>query len=102
MANFFIQLVFFLVALTSQGNYAIFKTHMSNVAEDENDSYRSSRNDYRTSTLHSVKIFSRESSKTLKGYSCSGSIIDYYWILTASHCIAGFSVFDVFIGNLYN
>lgn len=61
--NFFVQLSFLLVTLTAQGNYAIFKTHMSNVADDQNNSYR---NDYRTSTLHSVKIFSRENSMTLK------------------------------------
>lgn len=36
---------------------------------------------------------------SIKGYSCSGSIIDYYWIITAAHCLDGFTVSDVFIGN---
>ncbi|KAG5675129.1 hypothetical protein PVAND_005058 [Polypedilum vanderplanki] len=52
--------------------------------------------------LHTVKIFSRDDIKTLKGYSCSGSIIDVNWIITSAHCVYGFAIIDVFIGNVTN
>lgn len=52
--------------------------------------------------LYAVKIFSRENQKTLSGFSCSGSIVHKSWIVTAGHCVYGFNVFDVFIGNVTN
>lgn len=95
--NSFVSLNFFLIILstfsTSQG---IFK--ISNGNDDA--AYRTTLNDYRAfMQLHTVKIFSREDTKTLKGYSCSGSIVDYYWIITSAHCVYGFDVIDVFIGK---
>lgn len=51
---------------------------------------------------YAVKIFSRESRKTLSGFSCSGSIVHHLWIITAAHCVFGFKVFDVFIGHVKN
>jgi len=82
-------------------NYAIFKIH--NGSTDDNVSAYRTVIDYRANMqLHTVKIFARENSKTLKGYSCSGSIIDYYWIITSAHCVYGFDVIDVFIGMEIN
>lgn len=61
------QLIFLLILVTSpHGYYAIFKSHMNNGADDKNNSYRFYHSDYRASTLHTVKIFSRESTNTLK------------------------------------
>ena len=51
---------------------------------------------------YAVKIFSRENQETLSGYSCSGSIVHQLWIITAAHCVYGFKVFDVFVGNVTN
>jgi hypothetical protein len=89
---------FLLIFCVSQVNYAtpIFK--ISNGASESN-LFKTSFNDHRTNMqLHTVKIFSRDNVQTLKGYSCSGSIVDYEWIITSAHCVYGFAIIDVFIG----
>ncbi|CAG9798384.1 unnamed protein product [Chironomus riparius] len=100
--NNIIVLNFLIIILnTFHANYAIFKITNGNT-DDNVNAYRT-YSDYRANMqLHTVKIFARENSKTLKGYSCSGSIVDYYWIITSAHCVYGFDVIDVFIGNVTN
>lgn len=86
------NIIFLLIlSLIFQSNHAIFKPVGSN------DYTRSLADN--TRQLHTVKIFSREDSKTLKGYSCSGNIVGLFWIITSAHCVFGFDVIDVFIGK---
>lgn len=96
--NNIVVLNFLLIILNIfHSNYAIFK--LTNGSTDDNVNTYRTYSDYRANMqLHTVKIFARENSKTLKGYSCSGSIVDYYWIITSAHCVYGFDVIDVFIG----
>lgn len=81
-------------------NSAIFKTPQD--ADNENASYKIYDGSAMMQFPYSVKIFSRDTQKTLSGYSCSGSIVHQLWIATAAHCVYGFKVFDVFIGNVTN
>jgi hypothetical protein len=92
-----VLLKFFIILSILHRNYAIFK--ISNGASENNNNFKTF-NDYRANMqLHTVKIFSRDDVTTLKGYSCSGSIIDFYWIITSAHCVYGFDIIDVFIGE---
>lgn len=81
-------------------NFAIFKAVQDD--DNENSSYKVHNGFAMMQFRYAVKIFSRESRKTLSGFSCSGSIVHQLWIITAAHCIFGFKVFDVFIGNVTN
>lgn len=92
--------VYFLLVSYFDLNFAIFKA--SQDADSENDSYKIHSGVARMQFPYTVKIFSRENQQTLSGYSCSGSIIHQLWIATAAHCVYGFKVFDVFIGNVTN
>jgi hypothetical protein len=60
--NFQILLIVLVTSLSlCRYGDAIYKAHMA--ADDENNAYKSFNN---VQTLHAVKIFSRESTKTLK------------------------------------
>lgn len=93
--------VFIVLTFNFDSILAIFKA--SRNADSENESVRVYSGF--TSMLqfpYAVKIFSRENQQTLSGFSCSGSIVHQLWIITAAHCVYGFNVFDVFIGNVTN
>lgn len=92
------RLVFVLVLLNFNSICAIFKASQN--ADSENNSYKAESD--MMQFPYAVKIFSRENQRTLSGYSCSGSIIHQLWIATAAHCVYGFKIFDVFIGNVTN
>lgn len=87
--------LYFALILNFDWICAIFKD-----ADNENGSYKVGAT--MMQFPYAVKIFSRDNQKTLSGYSCSGSIVHQLWIATAAHCVFGFKIFDVFIGNVTN
>jgi secreted trypsin-like serine protease len=96
LAILFLVLIFKFVPICS-----IFKAGRN--VDTENDSYKVFNGFPSMRQFpYAVKIFSRENQQTLSGFSCSGSIVHQLWIITAAHCLYGFEVFDVFIGNVTN
>jgi secreted trypsin-like serine protease len=100
--NIVVQLILLISCLFNL-NYAIYKAKF-NRDDESSDSFRQF-NDYRAQmqmqqfTAHTVKIFSRENTKTLSGYSCSASIIHPLFVITSAHCVHGLTIIDVFIGR---
>jgi hypothetical protein len=95
------RLVFVILTLTFGVVLGIFKATRSPVSENETVKVFSGF-PLTQRFPYAVKVFSRENQQTLAGFSCSGSIIHQLWIVTAAHCVYGFNVFDVFIGNVTN
>jgi Trypsin len=97
------RLAFVLIVLTFKFYFTLGIFKAGRNADSENDSFKVHSSF--TSMLnfpYAVKIFSRENQQTLSGFSCSGSIVHQLWIITAAHCVYGFNVSDVFIGNVTN
>lgn len=92
--------LFVCVIWSVESGLAIFKVPQN--AAEENDSYKLFNGPAVMRFPYTVKIFSRENQETLSGFSCSGSIVHQLWIITAAHCVHGFKVFDVFVGNVTN